>query len=200
MEDMSMFRETRPANVNWDLGKNYNAFEAATTPNKIAKIAKGGNLGKLVDLAEKAEWAAQISNPCKPGTVGKPNFEEKRKIYDQFVIDRVSEIKVKLAQAVDQKKAYYDKTIIGKIKKLFLKISGKWNDGHPASIKKAENFLFTHNIARATSHVGYVFRDPRTDIGNGRIFSKDVDLSNFYNYDQEGGPDLNTPESSSNSQ
>ncbi|MBS0650665.1 MAG: hypothetical protein JSR93_05845 [Verrucomicrobia bacterium] len=160
--------------------KNTNNFEL-TAPENIENYANGSNLESLAALAYSCRTVIQFTCPIINGQ-------------DQWKLNRLSEVKERLAQAVECKRRYYDNHIFGIVTKYvlqFLDCFGfkMWNNGDTAAIVTAENFLLFWD-SRAPVYVNinpdslqygeYSRRQdfpPRTDIGGNPI-----DLSRFYNY------------------
>ncbi len=59
----------------------------------------------------------------------------------QWQLDRLSDVKQRIAQAIVHKRDYYENTTLGKIVKFVLKCLCMWNNGNTAAITKAEDFL-----------------------------------------------------------
>src|SRR5579862_5998621 len=118
----------------------YEAFFEKTHASDISKYATGSSLTYLAFLAEKVVGALDKINPiCNTFSTrpDDPGFRSAR----QWNIDRISEVKRTVAQALEYKKTYYDSHWLGIITKCVLKCLGKWDDGNTASIRKAEDFL-----------------------------------------------------------
>lgn len=102
----------------------------------------------------------------------------------QWELDRLSEMKVRLAQAIEQKKSYYQNHWFGKITQCFLKIFGLWDNSNTPAIKNAEKRLFatdTRNklIKDGKEYQICIFFYPA-------VFTEDVrnklNTTHFYNY------------------
>jgi hypothetical protein len=105
----------------------------------------------------------------------------------QWQIDRISEVKEHVAQALDQKKAYYDNHWMGIITKYVLDFFCMWNNGYTNSITTAEDFLFWWDSRLPifkSSHGEYETRFffPLTPVS---YIQEKLNTSQFYNYTSE---------------
>ncbi|MBS0652281.1 MAG: hypothetical protein JSR39_02000 [Verrucomicrobia bacterium] len=159
----------------------YEQFFELTSPENIENYANGSNLESLTDLANRCRTVIDLTCPIINGQ-------------QQWKLNHLSEVKQRLAQAVECKRRYYDNHIFGIVTKYvlqFLECFGfkTWNNGDTAAIMTAENFLLFWD-SRAPLFVishpdnprygEYSRRQdfpPRRDIGDALI-----DLSRFYNY------------------
>lgn len=110
---------------------DYKEFYKKTDEKNIDKFSKGASLDRLTRLAEKARFVVNFGNP----------FPISNHQTYQWEMDHLSDIKQRLHQAINQKLNYYEKDTIGKIKKIILKLFGRWNGGATKSIERAEDFL-----------------------------------------------------------
>ncbi len=106
------------------------------------RSAKRQNLGKVVELANKACSIIERTNPIlqegSPQTAVIPGR--------QWQLNRLSLIKQIVARKIICKREYYENHWFGRITKFFLKCFKQWNDGDTAAIVKAEDFLIFHDI------------------------------------------------------
>lgn len=110
----------------------YNLFFACTSNENIQNYSKGCSLKKLTSLAQKAYDVVLKTNPN----------QSKYKISElQWQLDRLSEIKQRLASAIPYKEEYYENHWFGTITKYFLKCFCLWRGGSTGAIIEAENFL-----------------------------------------------------------
>lgn len=112
---------------------NYNQFFAQTEPKEIEQYARGAYLAELAELATRARSVIHIARlQVYPNDIP---------AQDQWQLDQLSEVKKRLAQAIQLKRNYYEEHWFGIITKFFLKLIGQWNGGDTAAIVKAEDFL-----------------------------------------------------------
>ncbi|MBS0604881.1 MAG: hypothetical protein JSS60_07580 [Verrucomicrobia bacterium] len=159
---------------------SYDLFMDYSSSTNIEGYAKGWNLEKLVDLAEKAYDVVAKSNPILQEGSPQSSVIPGR----QWELNRLSDIKQRLAQAVEHKRGYYDNSIMGIITKYFLKCFGMWNDGETAAIVKAEDFLIRYDTRLP------LFKDARGNYVSRCFFPltsaswvrNTLDTTRFYNY------------------
>src|SRR5262249_5924481 len=100
----------------------YERFFEYTNDDNIQSYARCASLTNLVDLAEKAYSIVEKVNPRLQA--GAPAAPQR-----QWDLDRLSEIKQRLAKAIDCKRAYYENHFFGIITKYVLKCFDMWNNG-----------------------------------------------------------------------
>ena len=164
---------------------NYDLFMEYTNPGNIDGYATGWawDLGKLADLAEKAYRASEKANPILQEGSPQAAVIPGR----QWELDRLSDIKQRLSQAIDLKRSYYDNSFPGMITKYVLQFLGMWDNGETAGIVKAEDFL-----------IRYDSRMPLLKLSNGNYVSRcffpltnalwvrnNLNIGNFYNYNPQ---------------
>lgn len=166
---------------------DYEQFFELTAPENIENYANGSNLESLAALANRCRVVIDLSCPVHLG-------QELIDGQQQWKLNRLSEVKERLSQAVECKRRYYDNHIFGIVTKYvlqFLDCFGfkMWNNGDTAAIVTAENFLlfwdsraplFVISNPDNPNYGNYSRRQdfpPRRDIGDTPI-----DLSRFYNY------------------
>ncbi|MBX3718191.1 MAG: hypothetical protein KF898_00920 [Parachlamydiales bacterium] len=159
----------------------YLQFFELTAPENIENYANGANLESLAELASRCRNIIEGTCPIIDGQ-------------QQWKLNRLSEVKERLSQAVECKRRYYDNHIFGIVTKYvlqFLDCFGfkMWNNGDTAAIVTAENFLlfwdsrapvYIITNPESSQYGEYQRRQdfpPRRDIGDTPI-----DLSRFYNY------------------
>lgn len=187
---MHSFEVTNPVNM-----KIFNDFLLASAPVNFQKNSKK-NLTKLTDLTEKV---LRMSGSCISGfsQVGdNPTTDEMDRINNlkqsliiqekQWQLDAISEIKKNLADAIANKRNYYDNHWFGKITKFTLKIFGKWNEGTTSSIAKAEKLLSewnteNPNLTKLTGPFNPLIWG-KNKLDSGKSY---LDFTNFYNYKPE---------------
>jgi hypothetical protein len=155
-------------------------FEYTDSPN-LQSYAKGrASLGNLVHLAEKAYAIIKKTNPILQNGSSQSDSISGR----QWEINRLSEIKQRLANAIECKRLYYDNHFFGMITKCVLRFFGMWNNGDTAAIVKAEDFLIMYDSRLP------LFKDHRGNYQT-RLFAfltpaswvrENLDTSQFYNY------------------
>lgn len=112
---------------------DYEQFFELTAPENIENYANGSNLESLAALANQCRTVIDLTCPIIDGQ-------------QQWKLNRLSEVKERLSQAVECKRRYYDNHIFGIVTKYvlqFLDCFGfkMWNNGDTAAIVTAENFL-----------------------------------------------------------
>lgn len=159
----------------------YEQFFSLTAPENIENYANGSNLESLTELAASCRNVIEITCPIIEGQ-------------QQWKLNHLSEVKQRLAQAVECKRRYYDNHIFGIVTKYvlqFLDCFGfkMWNNGDTAAIVTAENLLlfwdsraplYVISNPNSSQYGQYSRRQdfpPRSDHGGAP-----VDLSQFYNY------------------
>ncbi len=124
---------------------DYDHFFEYTDNANISSYSRGGSLTTLTELAEKTWYVTQMVNPLKEerflmgGTV--PMM--------QWDLDHLSEIKGRLAKAIECKREYYDNHLFGIATKYVLKLFRMWHDGDTADIQCAEDFLIRYDSRMA---------------------------------------------------
>jgi hypothetical protein len=119
--------------------REYESFFEKTS--RLDRYAEGESLTDLVYLAERVE---DVTDKCNPilDTYNNQTAEWARTISGrQWQLDRIGEVKKRLALAIVQKRRYYENTAWGQITKFFLEMFGMWNKGNTAAIVAAEDFL-----------------------------------------------------------
>ena len=120
---------------------DYDRFLEYTNNANISSYSRGSSLTALTELAEKAWHTVQVANPLK----------EERFLMDgtvpmmQWDLDRLSEIKGRLAKAIECKRSYYDNHFFGIVTKYVLKLFRMWHEGDTADIQCAEDFLIRYD-------------------------------------------------------
>jgi len=155
----------------------YERFFELTNDKNIHLYAKGANLSHLTKLATTCRNVIQI---CNPVGCSKDLFPSERssKSVVEWELQHLSKVKERLAKAIELKRNYYQHTIIGVIKQLFLRLFGLWNNGDTPSVMEAEDFLifWDSKAPLFKGKDGKYF--PRQDFPH----PKDVDTSHFFNY------------------
>ncbi len=171
--DFSQIREESRA--------KYEQFFAWTAPENVQSYANGSSLERLADLAGSCRGIIQFTCPVIEGQ-------------EQWKLDRLSEVKERLSQAVECKRSYYDNHPFGIVTKYVLKLLDlfgfkMWNNGDTAAIVAAEDFLLMWDSRMPVVKISnpenrnyglYSRREdfpPRND-HNRRA----IDLTHFYNY------------------
>lgn len=154
----------------------YKEFIDETSEKEVEHYQKGGNLSKLVDLAEATIIVIHTANPFAMNAEIKTNKE-----HDQWELDSISDVKKRVAKALEQKKIYYDHTFMGKLSKLLLKITNQWKDGHPPAIKKAEDFLMSYEPILVQDR-DFLMLGRQGGSVKKLTYTNTVDLTNFFRY------------------
>src|SRR5262249_16923280 len=138
--------------------QTYDTFMKSTDNDHIKDFEKGKSLEKL---AEMATIVRQVINR------GNPIFPTSDKTSVQWELDQLSNVKQRLAKAIECKRNYYENSILGLITKIVLKLLCKWNEGDTTAIKKAEDVLLewdSNNPISKSEKVGNEdFYIPRQD-------------------------------------
>ena len=161
--------------------ENYMRFFTLTAPENIENYAKGSNLTSLAELAHDCRSTIEFSCPIIDGQT-------------QWKLNRLSEVKERLAQAVECKRRYYDETLIGIVTKYVLKFLDlfgfkKWNNGDTATIVAAEDFLLFWDSRAAVLKISHPDNPSYGKYHRRQDFPPrdlpppfSADLSRFYNY------------------
>jgi hypothetical protein len=164
---------------------SYHAFFDRIQPSQLSKFSSHSSLSDLVELAYKVVFLLDKINPICNSMVGSlddPVYVRSK----QWQLDRISEIKKGVAEAMEHKKTYYDSHWLGIITKCVLKCLGKWDNGNTASIRKAEDFLLRWDSRCPVSKIPQL-----PDYSEHEIFvwllptdsmRRVVNTSTFYNY------------------
>ena len=168
------------ARIPADDRKDYDAFIKATTGMQIRGYASGWNIEKLAQLAEKAYAVIRKTNPILDE--GSPQADVIRG--RQWELNQLSDIKQRLANAIVQKRAYYDNHVLGMITKFFLKCIGKWNDGNTSSIVAAEDFLLKWDTRLPVSKNASGFYETRLflPLTSAAWIRQNLNTDQFFNY------------------
>lgn len=166
------------------LSEKYQQFFDFTNDTNVKKYAEGRSLTALVDAADLASYVLSHGNPIYDTWNVPEEGKEKFILARQWQLDNLSIIKEKLAKAIHYKRNYYENDFFGKIKKFFLKLFGRWNDGNTSAIRTAEDWLLSYDL-----------RLPLMKAKNGeykeRYFwplisatwiQENLNTQNFYNY------------------
>ncbi|HEX2582969.1 MAG TPA: hypothetical protein VHL30_02515, partial [Chlamydiales bacterium] len=102
----------------------------------------------------------------------------------QWEIDRLSEVKQRLALAIVHKREYYENHWFGIITKIFLKLFCLWNNGNTSSIVAAEDFLLRYDLRYPVVKIfgNYVepsFFTPMVDLD---WYRHNLNIETFFNY------------------
>ncbi|MBI2811765.1 MAG: hypothetical protein HYX67_13190 [Candidatus Melainabacteria bacterium] len=154
-------------------------FDSTSAPN-IQGYEKGYSLEKLTALAESAYGVVIKTNPILQEGSPQASVIPGR----QWELNQLHLIKVRLSQAIECKRAYYDNHIFGIVTKYVLKFFGKWNDGNTSAIVIAEDFLIRHDTRFP------LMKDSAGNYKTKMFFTltpaswvrDNLDLSRFYNY------------------
>lgn len=163
--------------------EGYNQFMLLTSPDNIVNYGKGGNLEKLAYAAENAYSAVCKGNPfTQAGSV--PNAAMTGM---QWELNCISDIKRRLAQAIEYKHAYYERTVIGTITRLILKCLGLWNEGNTAAIIKAEKFLIRYDSRMPLLQMKHGYYAPCLffPLVSAAWVRANLDMINFFNYNPQ---------------
>lgn len=120
--------------------KTFDLFFNKTQSNTIEKNAR--NLNELSKLFDHNFGMLSHINPIWNTWDGSSGDKTKAIEARQWELNQLSEMKTRLAQAIEHKKNYYQNHWFGKITQCFLKIFGMWDKGNTSTIKNAERKLF----------------------------------------------------------
>ncbi|MGE0670829.1 MAG: hypothetical protein AB7H48_01915 [Parachlamydiales bacterium] len=174
------------------LQTDYETFFEWTNTENITSYANGASLTNLTSLADRILSAIERANPFWPqgeDRVDQPTAIRAR----QWQMDRLSDVKERLGQAVDQKRSYYENHWFGIVTQYFLKCFCMWNDSNTAAITTAEDFLLRYDsrypvrrhsdVMQCVPYTGsydqqyyFFFLTPFTWLQDN------LDLTRFYNY------------------
>lgn len=153
---------------------DYNHFSQSISQNHLKKIAEGSSLSALVDEAEKA-----VSIITKAFSTD--DLLNVPKL--QVMLDRISEVKMKIAVAIVYKQIYYETTWLGKVTKFILKLFCLWNGGYTSAIVQAEDFLLFWDsrlpVAKLSGEYLTRYFFPLVPV---YWVQENLDMSKFYNY------------------
>lgn len=167
--------------------EQHESFFKQTNKPSIKDYASGGNLTKLVALAEDVIWGLNLCNPICP-TYPADNDQINNPINTiparQWQIDYISLVKGNLAKAIKYKKSYYDNHWFGIITKFFLKCFFLWNNGYTRAITEAEDLLLFWDSRVPLEKVNNKYSIRRDFFIYTPIhwIQEKLDTSNFYNY------------------
>lgn len=119
--------------------QRFSSFFNKTKPNNFEKSAR--NLNELSSLFAHNHGMLSRINPICNTWDGSSGDKERAIEARQWELDRLSDMKARLAQAIEYKKNYYQNHWFGKITQIFLEIFGLWNNGNTATIQRAEDNL-----------------------------------------------------------
>ena len=156
-------------------GKNkYEQFFEQTDPNNIDRFAKGSNLEELAELASSMRSIIHGS---------RLNISLDHNVQDQWELNRLSEVKERLTQAIDMKRSYYDNHLFGIITKYVLMLFGQWNNGDTAAIVSAEDFLLTWDSRKPVMKISHPENPSFGKYFQRRDFvTSHRDTSHYFNY------------------
>ena len=171
----------------------FDRFFEYTSPENVQNYAQGWSLTNLVDLASKTISVIDRTNPIWDPN-GEVRTDEPTAIQArQWQLDRISEVKERLAGAIPLKKSYYDNHWFGVITKYVLWCFGMWNNGTTSAIKAAEDFLLFYD-----TRTPLFYSDQRYHV---RFFfpmvpcywvRNNLDTSRFFNYNPERTIEIDT--------
>jgi hypothetical protein len=121
--------------------KIYDDFHERTDsykPSQIQAYAHGANLTNLVAQARKVCKILECCNPYSTSF----NIDTSEGLQAiQWHLHNLSEVKLRVATALDYKRTYYMSNWMGIITRYFLQFFRMWNNGDTAAIVTAEKFL-----------------------------------------------------------
>ncbi len=172
--------ELKPHFLGESQENTFRSFFEQTNPVNIQQYAKGKSLTNLVGLASDV---IEVINRCNPILDSQASNETVIKAR-QWQLNRISEVKQRIALAIENKQAYYDNDLVGIITKYILKLFCLWNDGYTTAIVKAEDFLYYWDSRNPVFNQGdgiyksrfFFFLIPASWI------QANLDTSKFYNY------------------
>jgi hypothetical protein len=169
--------------------KAYEYFFQKTELGTIRQFATGSSLTELVDCAEKVQIILLHCNPIfdtsnyRWGNQANPlpNIIQAR----QWEIDRLSEVKQRLEQAIVHKREYYENHWFGKITKFFLKLFCMWNEGNTSAIVAAEDFLLRYDLRYPVVKINGRYTTPLFFTSRIELqwYRANLNIDNFFNYD-----------------
>lgn len=142
------------------------------------------NLTHIVSLAEKCTEVYERCNPiwdpvANPVTASQTKIAEAR----QWHLNRISEIKIRVRNAMDLKRRYYYEGWLGKITRIFLQYLGRWNNTYTTSILTAEDFLLFWDSRRPVYKCGEVYYERDFFRGVPALWvTQHLNLNDFFNY------------------
>jgi hypothetical protein len=173
-----------------DYGRNnYERFFEYTDDNNISQYSHC--FASLENLAELARGTRNVID------LARLNISD-HGVGNQWGLNRLSEVKQKLAKAIEIKRSYYDNNLFGVVTKYVLMLFGKWNNGDTADIVAAEDFLLLWDSRNPVYKISHPDNRNYGKYCNRLDFrTSDLDTSQYYNYnpkrliEMENGQQIN---------
>jgi hypothetical protein len=157
-----------------DIGKqHYEKFFSLT--DSVDQYANGTSLNELADLFSSVRSIIHmVRNYISP----------EPRIRDQWELNRLSEAKERLAQAIAMKKSYYENNFFGIVTKYALMLFCMWNNGNTSDITKAEDVLLFWDSRRPVMKISNTDHPKCGKYVERQDFDRShLDTSRYYNYD-----------------
>jgi hypothetical protein len=136
--------------------KKFNSFFHRTQVNTIGKNAR--NLNELSRLFNHSLGMLSRINPIWNTWDGSRGDKTRATEARQWELNQLSDMKARLAQAIEHKKNYYQNHWLGKITRCFLKIFRMWDKGNTATVKNAEENLLATDTRNKLIKIEKVYR------------------------------------------
>ena len=127
----------------WERDK-YDDFFEYTDDTEI--YANGASLEYLTELAHSVRG---ILTRCR----SKVSLDGQTA--NQWELNHLSEVKQRLANAIEMKRGYYENHLFGIISKYVLIVLGRWNNGDTPAIVTAEDFLLYWDSRRPVRKISH---------------------------------------------